>query len=237
MLIKNLFITSVQSLFLSLALMMAYILVLDTTVKAENASFNLNQEILMELSITAPPTVVMSNPIPGLTGGESTGWTGVIYPRTNNPAGYNITLAFSSTTAMQRVGGGGQINNYIPVNPSVPDYDFIPPTGSHAFAYTVAEYNVPPNGVMFFRRDFSRCNVSGFTSVGSYCWYNQVDATVPLPIIDVSQDYLQRILAKENGYENFSFAVFFKIVVAENPNPPLPEGIYQATATLVMLPN
>ena len=68
--------------------------------------FIVTQTITSEISFVASTTdVVMDTPIQSLTGGTSNGTTTVVI-RTNDNDGYNLTIHFSSTTAMSRNGGG-----------------------------------------------------------------------------------------------------------------------------------
>jgi len=78
-----------------------------------------------------------------------------------------------------------------------------------------------------FKHNGSLCGGAGNTSDSIRCWYNQSDATVPVVIVN-------RSTANPLGS---AYGLGFFIGVAPNPSPSLPEGIYQATATVTVLPN
>ena len=83
-------------------------------------SFKVTQSVTAEISfLTAIANVSMLPALAGITGGTAAGST-TVRVLTNNDIGYNMTIAFSSTTAMGRNGGGGVISNYAPISPGRP---------------------------------------------------------------------------------------------------------------------
>jgi len=187
-------------------------------------SFTISQEINTEISLTPISPIVLGS-IPGLTGGQTAdGYSELFTIKTNNPTGYFATIHFSDEVAMQRVDGGGFINNYAPVDLATPDYNFIVPDKSHGFGYMVNGGNDTAQKFMIGGGD---CGL-GVGWSNYLCWYNQPDATIPVKILERQ--------TPTSGSGNLAF-IRFKIGVAPNPSPALPEGMYQATATITVLPN
>lgn len=165
----------------------------------------------------------------GLTGGTSYE-TINLWIVTNNPTGYTATLHFSSSTAMQRVGGDGHIKNYVPEDPSKPDYFFKTPVNGHGFAYSFGDLSTE-DIVPFFKNTGSVCG-DGNTTNAFRCWYNQPDATVP--VLFLKRDTASPVF--DERFWGMTYSIFFGVAVGQNPVPYLPEGIYRATATITVLP-
>ena len=112
------------SAILSIALLITSFFVLEPTIGRTqiNSDFTVSQSITAEISfLVTAANVNMVGSIAGLTGGYATGTTMTVV-NTNNSTGYNMTLGFSSTTAMKLNNGSSTINNYTPATPGTPDF-------------------------------------------------------------------------------------------------------------------
>lgn len=183
----------------------------------------ITQSVTAEISFLAVPTdVVMSPALAGVTGGTAAG-TSTVRVLTNNDTGYNMTLVFSSTTAMGRNGGGGSIRNYNPSGVGVPDFTFSTEVFSQ-FAYTVTA-STTADLATSFKDDGAACNTST-GDVANKCWLNP--STTAKTIIN-------RTTATLGSGATTSLA--FRVHIPSNPVPAVQEGIYVATATLTALVN
>lgn len=186
-------------------------------------SFLVSQTITDEVSFTvASADVTMVGSIAGLTGGYATGTTYVVV-RSNDPQGYNMTLVFSSTTAMSGTTSGA-INNYTPTATTAPDFLWVDNStgGAAEFGYTVrasTSGEVDPS----FMNNGSACNV-GATETDERCWQNP--STTPETIMNVSTAVLSS-----------TTTIKFKVAVPSSPSPALPSGLYVATGTLTATNN
>lgn len=181
------------------------------------------QSVTAEISfLTIPTDVVMSPALAGLTGGTAAG-TSTVRVLTNNDTGYNMTLAFSSTTAMGRNGGGGVIANYNPTATNVPDYTFTSEVFSQ-FGYTVTA-STTADLTALFKDNGSACN-AGSADVANKCWLNP--STTARTIIN-------RTTATLGSGATTSLA--FRVHIPSNPVPSVQEGTYVATATLTAIVN
>lgn len=190
----------------------------------ESETFEITQQITAEISFDAAVNDVTMSPTiaGGITGGTSNGATQVVV-NTNNSAGYNMTIAFSSTTAMILDGGGGVINNYAPASTTVPDYNFAAETFAQ-FAYTVVastSADLDPS----FRDNGSACGVSTGNTAGT-CWFDPDDAAEV--IINTTS---------ETALSGSTSTVAFRVNLPSNPSPVVPTGFYTATATLTATVN
>jgi len=186
-------------------------------------NFTITQQITNEIAfLVQPSNVTMVGTIAGLTGGYATGTT-VVSVNTNNLTGYNMTLVFSSSTAM-RATSSAFINNYSPAVINVPDYNWEDNTSGQAaeFGYTVRASTtgeVDPS----FMNNSTLCN-TGSTESNDKCWLNP--STTPEMIINSTAS---------NGSSTTTLK--FKVAVPSNPSPALPSGFYIATGTLTALTN
>ena len=220
--ISNSFISSVIALLLSFAVF----LVCEPNIgQAIVSTFRITQSVTAEISfVVTPSNVAMSPSIAGITGGNSAGTTSVRV-RTNNDIGYNMTIAFSSTTAMRQTSQGnlGSISNYNPTTINVPDFAFTNEVFSQ-FGYTViastsADLNTS------FRDSGAACNTSTGNLANS-CWLNP--STTAKTIINTS------LPSTSSGSTS---TIAFRINIPPNPVPLVPEGGYTATATLTAVIN
>lgn len=186
-------------------------------------TFNVSQSITAEIAFIATSTdVVMAPTIAGLTGGTSNG-SYTVRVNTNNSAGYNMTIAFSSTTAMSRNGGGGVINNYAAAVDGTPDYAFDDDTFAQ-FAYTVAASSsseLDPS----FQDNGSTCG-AGAGNTADTCWLDPDDTAET--IINTSA---------ATPLSGSTSTIAFRVHVPSNPSPAVPTGTYTATATLTATVN
>lgn len=193
-------------------------------------SFTITQQVTSELSFkTAPNNVTMTPSIPGLTGGTALG-TSTFNIATNNPTGYNVTIQFSSTTAMRNESATSSsvIHNYTPSVGGTPDYNFSVGANTGEFGYTVNDVTSPTAISSLFKDNGSACN-GGFTgtTVGK-CWYNVANATTPVTIIND---------ATSTASTGATSTVVFQVQITSNPSPAIETGFYQATATLTAVTN
>jgi hypothetical protein len=165
----------------------------------------------------------MTPNIQSLTGGTSLGTTTVVI-RTNDNDGYNLTIHFSSTTAMSRNGGGGVIEDYVAT--STPDYLFstAPAFGQLAYRVTGAQAtDVDPT----FRDNGSACGTGSGNTYGA-CWMGPETAGNAETIIN-------RASSTPGG--GSTTTLNFRVTVPANPTPTIPDGTYVATSTLTALTN
>jgi hypothetical protein len=190
-------------------------------------TFTVRQQITGEISFkTAPNDVTMSPALQGITGGTSYG-TSTVAITTNNPTGYYMTIAFSTSTAMQGELVSTDIANYTPATPGTPDYNFSVPAGSAEFGYTVDAVTTPGDIDPLFKDNGSACNTGAGTVVGK-CWYGTTTATNAVRIINRSS---------ATPGTGATSTVVFRVGVGANPVPALQTGFYTATATLTALTN
>lgn len=193
--------------------------------RAVSDTFTVTQTVSNEISMSVVGDVTMSGgALSALTGGYSTGTTMVLIS-TSNPSGYNMTLAFSTTTAM-RASSTAYINNYSPASTTggVPDIAWVDngAGGASEFGYTVRASTtgqIDPS----FKHNGSYCN-SGSTEADDSCWMNP--STTPEMIINSSAPSL-----------NSTTTIKFKVAVPVSQNPALSSGTYIATGTLTAVIN
>jgi len=189
-----------------------------------NEVFTVTQQITDEISFTvAPADVTMVGTIAGLTGGSATGTTYAVV-RSNDAGGYNMTLAFSSSTAMGQNGGAGYINNYTPTDPDEPDFLWADnSTGQAAeFGYSVTastSTDVDPT----FLNDSAACS-AGSSSTLHRCWMSP--STTP-----------EMIINRATPTGGSTTTLTFRVHVPNSPSPALPSGFYTATGTLTATNN
>ncbi len=193
--------------------------------RAISSNFTVSQTISAEISFLATTSVTtMVGSIAGVTGGYATG-TNLTVVSTNNSTGYNMTLQFSSSTAMNLNNGVAFINNYTPAATSAPDFVWVDNSSGQAaeFGYTVRASTtgeVDPS----FRNNGSACNV-GATETDDRCWQNPT-STVAETIINTS-----------SATPSSTTTIKFKVAVPNSPSPTLPTGVYIATGTLTAVTN
>jgi hypothetical protein len=206
---------------LAIAVLAVSFSLFEPAVSHGQETFTVTQQITSEVSfLTSPGDVTMSGPIQGVTGGTSYG-TSTFNVSTNDPDGYNVTIQFSTTTAMQGVGLSSDIDNYTPATGGVPDENFSVAAGDAEFAYSVVGVTTPSSVDSSFKVSGGVCG-SGTNTAGK-CWYNKANATVAETIVNAT--------APTAG-TGATTSVVFRVGVGANPSPALETGFYIATATL-----
>lgn len=188
--------------------------------------FLVTQQITDEIAfLVTASDVSMTGAIMGLSGGSATGTTLAVV-RTNDSEGYNMTLKFSSSTAMNQNGGTGYINNYTPASAGVPDYSWVNngSGGASEFGYSVMA-STSADLDQSFLNNGSACNVSGSSTL-YHCWLNP--STTAETIINRSTP---------TGNGGATTTLIFHVNVPNAPSPALASGIYTATGTLTATNN
>lgn len=196
--------------------------------RAISTNFTVSQQITNEISFIATSSATaMVGSIAGLTGGYATG-TNITVVNTNNPTGYNMTIAFPTTTsgrAMQ-ASSTAYISDYTPVGGAATstDFTFIDPTVGTAarFGYSVRA-STTGEVSSFFMNNGSACN-TGASETTDRCWARPT--TTPVTIIN-------SIAPNSNS----TTTVKFRVSVPSNPSPALPAAFYYATGTLTATVN
>jgi len=190
-------------------------------------TFEVTQEITSEISFrTAPNDVTMTPALQGLTGGNSFG-TSTVSINTNNTTGYNMTIAFASSTAMRGDGVTTDIDNYTPSVAGTPDYTFSVGANDAEFAYTVNGVTTPGDIDARFKDSGAACNTGSGTVVGK-CWHGAANAVTPVTIIN-------RLTA--TPATGATSTIVFQVGITANPSPAVDEAFYTATATLTAVTN
>jgi hypothetical protein len=187
--------------------------------------FTVTQTITSEISFVASTTdVVMDTPIQSLTGGTSNGTTTVVI-RTNDNDGYNLTIHFSSTTAMSRNGGGGVIEDYVAT--TTPDFTYNSAQIFGQLAYRVTGAQAADVDPTFRDNGTTLCGTGSNNTAGA-CWMGPETAANQEMIIN---------RASSTPGSGSTTTINFRVSVPANPTPTIPDGIYTATSTLTALTN
>jgi hypothetical protein len=112
------------------------------------------------IAITSPSDLVMAS-MSGLSGGSSEGtmsWT----VTTDNPAGYTMSIASSTTPALKSA--QDSIADYIPSG-SDPDYNFTNAANNSSFGFSPEGTEAAPR----FKDNGSQCNTGTLETAGK-CW-------------------------------------------------------------------
>jgi len=115
------------------------------------------------LSISSPSDVTMSPTIGGLSGGTGNG-SAVWNVKTDNPAGYQVSVRSSTDPALQT--GTYSFADYTPDSVGTPDFTWGIATADSEFGYTVEG----ANAVSKFLDNGSVCN-SGSGNTADKCWF------------------------------------------------------------------
>lgn len=208
-------------------LVLGSFLVLEPVVSSAasaNDEFEVTQVVTEEISFTATASDVSMSPnLAGITGGTAYGSTSVRV-RTNNSAGYNMTIDFSTSTAMQRDGGGAYISNYSPASAGTPDYTFGTETFAQ-FGYTVVASTTADTDATFLDNGSNTCATGASNGVAT-CWYNP--STTAETIINRTTS---------TAASGATTTIAFRVHIPNNPSPAIPTGTYTATATLTATTN
>lgn len=189
-----------------------------------NSTFTITQQIDGEISFTVPATnVTMVSPIQGITGGNATGTTQTVV-RTNGTNGYNMTIAFSTSSSAMRgiVSSSTAIRDYGTSTAAEPTFLFNASTSAQ-FAYSVTA-TTSTDIEQSFLNNGANCN-AGSSSTADRCWKGPATTTFMV---------VNRTSAAAGGATTtFKFVVN----VPSNPSPSLVQDFYQATATLTATNN
>lgn len=184
-------------------------------------SFTVTQEVTSEIAFsTTANDVTMTPTLQGLTGGNAFG-TSTVLVNTNNPTGYNMTIKFATTTALQGVGVSSDIPNY-PAGSGTPDYAWALGANTAGFGYTVVG-----DVTTTFKNDGASCN-TGVSNTSGKCWYMQSDASTTQAIIN---------RATATPGTGATTTIVFQVGITANPSPAIQTGFYNATATLTAVVN
>ncbi len=191
--------------------------------------FTVSQSITAEISFNASTTdVTMSPSIPGVTGGTAYGST-TVRVTTNSTGGYNMTIQFSSSTAMNSLTSPQQyyISNYSPTDSKVPDFAFsIGGSGTAGeFGYSITASTTSDIDTTFLD-DGGTCGTGGADAVGG-CWFN---ASTTGAGSTIAERILNRTTPTEAS--GSTSTVLFQVRVPSSPSPALLTDTYVATATL-----
>jgi hypothetical protein len=146
---------------------------------SQSASYNLYagyQQMDTEryISLTILASTTLNQNISGFRGGlaSSTAYYNV---KTDNPYGYALSIAASTSPAMVRVGGSDYIFDYTPAG-SNPDYAWGILATSSAYGFTPQGSDVATP----YLSAGALCNQTGGTSVARTCWdgFNTVGKTI-----------------------------------------------------------
>lgn len=197
--------------------------------------FTATQNITSEIAFTQGALDLNMVPITGgLTGGTSTAETHVRV-LTNNLEGYNMTIKASSTPAMQGMTQTNDIDDYTPVNPDAPDFQYNVPSGFE-FAYSVSASTTADLHQKFKDDGSSICGSGGTldtifpnngglaSATSSSCWYK---------LMTSSTSTINRSTQTPNS--GATTTIYFRLTVNPNSNPT--EDDYRATTTFTATTN
>jgi len=194
---------------------------------SDSGQIVVTQEITGEIALTIASTSIrMDGAIAGVTGGSSTGTTSANVI-SNNATGYNLTIDFEDSVAMQQDAGAGFIDNY---NPSTGggngDYNMSVGAGEAAFAYTVS--GIVADIEDRFKNDGAGDCTGTTNSDEGFCWYNvgTGDATSAVTLVDRST---------ATASTGATTTINFQVRVGSGSS--LEEGFYTATSTITATEN
>ena len=190
-----------------------------------NSTFTITQQINAEISFTVPAAnVTMVSPIQGITGGNATGTTQTVV-RTNAALGYNMTIAFSTSSSAMRglVSSSTAIRDYGTSTAAFPTFTFNSSTSAQ-FAYSITA-STSADVATAFLNNGTTCNSGGGSSTVDRCWKGPATTTYQV---------INRNIPAGGGATT---TIKFVVNVPSNPNPALVQDFYQATATLTATNN
>lgn len=212
------------SLVFNLVAVIVFVAMEPEVTNAVEDTFQISQSITSEISFATPAgDVTMNGSIAGITGGISYG-TSTVIVYTNNAAGYTMTIAASSSPAMQGNSQGGTIADYTPANPSIPDYTFSVPSGAE-FGFSVSASTTSDLAQKFLDNGSNTCNTGSSDTGGSAsCWH---------ALSTVSTSTIVRATATPASGATTS--IYFKLKV--NSGSSVLQDTYTATTTLTATTN
>ena len=197
-------------------------------------TFTITQTVDDALAIANAPVadVTMVGTLDGITGGTSYGTT-TVRVTTNNATGYNMTIQFSSTTAMTRTTST--------TTPEIYNFQYGTGTASYPAGFTSAAYaqfgftvnasSTSDISSVFTGDGSTACGTGeGSTFALNVCWRGASSTveTTETELINTSGP------APASGSTS---TVQFRITIPATPSPAVPNGTYVATATLTATEN
>lgn len=199
----------------------------------DSDTFTITQTVDDALAIANAPVndVTMVGTLDGITGGTSYGTT-TVNVTTNNALGYNLTISFSSTTAMERGNVG---------TPEILNFQHSTSSATYPAGFTAAAYaqfgfsvnasNTSDISTVFTGTAGTSCGSgAGSTFTLNDCWQGASSTNA------AATTELIRTSAPAPGSGSTS-TVQFRITIPSNPTPSVPNGTYVATATLTATEN
>ncbi len=224
---------SLISAALIVLLLLSSLIIFEPVVsRAITDEFTVTQTVSSAIAFAASTTdVTMDGTLDGLTGGTSYGTT-TVRVTSNNATGYNLSIKFSSTTAMIRNGStASEIQNYV-YSTSTASY----PAGfDTSLAYAQFGFTVNASTTSEISSVFTHNgSLCGTSNNGSFtvnnCWRgaSSTNASAATELINSSAP---------TPASGSTSTVQFRITIPNGPVPSVPNGTYVATATLTALDN
>jgi hypothetical protein len=193
--------------------------------QSAESTFEISQTVTAEITfLVAPSDITMSPSLAGVTGGTSDGNT-QFRIMTNNNTGFSVTITASSSSGMIGETQGGTIPALIPSVAGVPDYSFSAPTNSAAFGYSISASTTGEITQPFRDNGTDTCG-TGATEGTDTCWLDAT--TTAYTIINRST---------ETAASGATSTIQFRVQIAADPAPAIPEDTYTATTTLTATMN
>jgi len=226
--------SAIQAVAVMMVFTIAYMFLLEPAVGRGQATdvFTVTQTVSGAIAFAATANdVTMNGTLNGLTGGTTYGTT-TSRVTTNNASGFNLTIHFSSTTAMKRNGSNDVIANYMYSTGTASYPAGFDTTPSNAqFGFSVNASNTS-NISSVFTHSGSLCGTSnnGSFTVNN-CWRGASTTatnTAATQLINVTAP------TPSSGVTS---TVQFRVTIPNGPSPAVPDGTYVATATLTATDN
>ena len=191
------------------------------------AGFTVSETISIELAVVTPPVnVTMAPSLGGITGGVSNGSTQFVV-KTNDHAGYQVSMTSSSTLGM--IGAASSTNYipwYVPAIATTPDYTFSSTTGKAVYGFTVEASTSNDVAPMFYENG-TTCGGSATNHTNTpACWIGATSTALTI---------VNRIVPTPAG--GATTTMKFRVAIIGTPNPILPDDTYVSTTTLTMTSN
>lgn len=186
------------------------------------AGYRQMQEIY--ISISSPADVTMSAAIPGITGNPGAPRTGSATwtVKTDNPAGFTLSLAATTSPAMQ-LDDTWNFSDYTSPTSTEPEYTWASPASSQAeFGYTVEPETAADTATLFKDDGAAACNTGALNGTNT-CW--DAASTTAVTIVNRSTDTDPTGEDELVKFQTESSAKFLK------------EGNYTATITATAITN
>lgn len=139
--------------------------IFDSESKSANyiikAGYQRMQETTISISVSDP--VHLTGDIPAISGGTATAQE-LVTVKTDSPAGYKLELSASTSPALKAA--SDSFNDYQPVTPPTPDYNWMIGASSSRFGFTVSGLDA----VQAYKSAATSCNQAGGSADGIHCW-------------------------------------------------------------------